>query len=730
MESHKQDSSKLHDALFSEYSVNESLTKHAQTHFFQYLTRESEKVLRQTDMKVLVKVSIFCSSKMVSLGFKNFSAFFDSELLNWKQHREIFMRFIDKSDFPGEDKQELHELVRSVDTSKEFFSKLNSIWKDLNIQGNNEIKKDVFYFTWLLFLYCRRVLAFRKNDLDDCAFLMVGVLTFILHRLPSHLSNSPVYIEKVRESFQVNEYESNFWTEKVSMVLTDYLNFLNYKKNNYFGILSRKFIKQNVSELSEFYGQMVNWDAFDERVLFEWEVERDVIDKDNRRPVNSKVLNYDDQISNFNEVISPNSRKSTPISSTMITIKWIQKIIRESFPDIREDNMELGELSGKVKQFQSIYENLLTSKGETSVITISYYQENLTLNLDISYFFLSLLKKIQKERNIDHEDLIYEKCLFLFCIEIVFFVKNYLQVTFIDLLDSYSCSGFDFFKNLSIFSNISRIPEGLKFHLEQIKIKILMHLGWKTNGSIHLTIQDYLSNSNSKPLEDNFNKYKGIFPEDYEKFFDQMMIQVGIHIDSLCKSLKIEQSLCEKIWKTVKYILSEKTEILFGKHICLIILCSIFAVKKLENPIKFNDIIHEYRKTFGEEREVFGEIKLNALETVGIVDYYNKVFVNEVKDFIDNRIQPLVPRVASLNPNNSLVELVNSAGQQKLSPITTPRTQCLMASPNAAVKNYLPIRPLTFEVKGSLNPPKFMRMVLGQEFDDSIPEPVIKKNNE
>jgi hypothetical protein len=411
----------------------------------------------------------------------------------------------------------------------------------------------------------------------------------------------------------------------------------------------------------------------------------------------------------------------------MMTLKWLQKTIRENFPDILNGQIEL---SGKSHELQVIFDNLLERRGESSTMTISYSKKTAALNLKVSYFFIALHRKVLKERSGEGEDETLQKCLFIFCVETLFFIKNYVLISFVDLLDSFLCSGFDFFRCFSVFSSISAMPEGLKFHMDQIKVKILMHLGWKINGSIHQTIQDYLRNSNSKPLEDNFNKYKGIFPEDYEKFFDQMIIQVGIHIDLLCKSLKIEQTLCEKIWKTVKFILSEKTEILFGKHICLIILCSIFAVKKLENPLKFNDIIHEFRKTFGEEREVFSEIALNSSETVGIVEYYNKVFVNEVKDFIDNRIQPLAPRVASLNPSNSLVELVSNAGQQKKSPITTPRTQCLLASPNAVGKNYLPIRPLTFEVKDQLNTPRFMINVLNQEFDESIPEPVIKKNNE
>ena len=56
-------------------------------------------------------------------------------------------------------------------------------------------------------------------------------------------------------------------------------------------------------------------------------------------------------------------------------------------------------------------------------------------------------------------------------------------------------------------------------------------------------------------------------------------------------------------------------------------------LKALADSLKFNVIIHEYWKIFGEEKGIFTEIKMPNNKKVGIVDYYNTIFVNEVKNY-------------------------------------------------------------------------------------------------
>ena len=732
MEAYQQDSTKLNDALFSEYFVNASLTQPSKELYFKYLEAESVDNLRSTQLKFFLKVSVFCSAKKLSIEFNSFSSFFATELVAWKLHRESFIRFINNSQLPEATRGEMQELVKSVDISKTCFSKLNSVWKKFNLQGNPEMAKMVFNCIWLIFLSARKALILRPNDLDDCVYLMVGVLAFASCRMPSRLALSSHSFDSLKEIFKVTENEVNFWTEKILNFCKERFlpNGLQVKKENLQGIFSWKSLKHNIDKISSAYQETLTWDLFDERALCEWEVEQRVMDKRSNRTVQSKVLKYEDQVTNFNEILNSKSNSSTPISYTMETLSWIKDIITEHYPNIGQVSENIEILPEKLQNLQSTFENLMLSKGETACITISVCIEDSNIQLKMIHFFEAMYQKVVKDRNLECEEESFEKSLFVFCIECVFFVKNFVAICFADLLDEYSCSGFDFYRNISVFLSIPQIPDRLKYHVEQIKVAILMDLGWKINGSIHLTIQDYLNNSNSKPLQDNFNKYKGIFPEQYEKFFDEMMIEVGIHIDLLCKSLKIEEPVCEKIWKTIKYILSERTEIFFGKHISLFILCCIFAVKRLEKPIKFNDIIHEYWKIFGEEKGIFADIKMPNGEKAGIVEYYNNVFVNEVKDFIDNRIQPLIPRVASLNPSNSLMEVLNSAGKHKKSPIVTPRTQCLLASPNVSGKNILVIKPLSFEFSEGHKVPRFIESVLNENNEDSIIEPIIKRNNE
>ena len=173
---------------------------------------------------------------------------------------------------------------------------------------------------------------------------------------------------------------------------------------------------------------------------------------------------------------------------------------------------------------------------------------------------------------------------------------------------------------------------------------------------------------------------------------------------------------------------SEKTEMIFGRHIAVIILCSIYAVTKLVNHIKFIEIKNEYWKVFEEDEGIFSALKLRDGEVVDIVEFYNKEFIQTMKYFIDDRVQTINPRVALLNPQSSLMEQINGATSSKKSPFTTPRTKYLLASPGNNGKLLCKGKILNFEHSEVPKIPRFVEMMLLENNEGIIPMPVIKKN--
>ena len=58
----------------------------------------------------------------------------------------------------------------------------------------------------------------------------------------------------------------------------------------------------------------------------------------------------------------------------------------------------------------------------------------------------------------------------------------------------------------------------------------------------------------------------------------------------------LNDNIKEKIWECMKHCLSVETDLLIDRHIDQIILCSIYAVCKMDTQIQitFNKIINQY----------------------------------------------------------------------------------------------------------------------------------------
>ncbi|OMJ67892.1 hypothetical protein SteCoe_34830 [Stentor coeruleus] len=628
------------------------------------------------------------------------------------------------------------QLAQSIHISQTCFYKLNTLWKSLDIKGNPSLLQQIQQTSWLLFISIRISKLSKTTSLSDCMYLLIGTLSFVLERLPSYLSSLKTLSSLHSISINYTDSERAFWHDRVLEFSKELLTPLGIliKKDNLQGILSRKYIKKNLCIISNFYESCLETGDFDERE-FKFTTKDCLKNKKNdiiKRNIKGKVLSYETEQSDCNDIINITDVSTTPMTMSMEMLKWISDIIQEKY--VREEMVfEKWFLNTEgALEYQEIIDKVIIDYGR-EIESLQYllnYQDSI-IEAKIMIFYDALYRKLTKEKfnelSFKYDERSFLTCLFVFCVEAVLYQKNITVISFTEVLDAFDCPGFDFFKFIPVFINIPKIPTHFKQHIAQIENKILMHIGWKESSPIHLLIQEYISNSNAEPQENNFNKFKGLFPEEYEIFFDRMVTEAGCRIDTLCKVLKIDKPIEEKIWSTVKFVLSERTEILFGRHISTIILCSIFAVSKLTNPIKFAVLADVYKKTYNEDEGIFSNIKLHIGKSSEIVEFYNTEFIQTAKEFLENQISPIKPRVAALGPNNSLAQQITGTSQQKKSPFTTPRTKKLLASPNTQACK---INILSFDCKDPPKIPRLVERMLLQNNEGVIPMPIIKKNNE
>ena len=70
-----------------------------------------------------------------------------------------------------------------------------------------------------------------------------------------------------------------------------------------------------------------------------------------------------------------------------------------------------------------------------------------------------------------------------------------------------------------------------------------------------------------------------------------MLLHTALEVHFICQSLKLSDQFNEHIWSTMKYILSSEPQLLIGRHLHQLIICSVYGICKVFNqPLKFQEI--------------------------------------------------------------------------------------------------------------------------------------------
>ena len=166
-------------------------------------------------------------------------------------------------------------------------------------------------------------------------------------------------------------------------------------------------------------------------------------------------------------------------------------------------------------------------------------------------------------------------------------------------------------------------------------------------------------------------------------FFAKVMRLSARRLADLCERLSLPAALTQQSYALVEHALYEHTSLLYNRHLDQVLLCAVYGACKVNKDtllkgrtVPFREIIYQYEKQPQCREEVFWTViltqtdpELEVKQQGDIIEFYNKVFVPEIKAFLLS--------LKSLN--------LPSAGP---SPMKSPNGP--MTSPNAAPMSPLP----------------------------------------
>ncbi|PKA54811.1 Retinoblastoma-related protein [Apostasia shenzhenica] len=128
-------------------------------------------------------------------------------------------------------------------------------------------------------------------------------------------------------------------------------------------------------------------------------------------------------------------------------------------------------------------------------------------------------------------------------------------------------------------------------------------------------------------------------------FFSKIIKLAAIRIRSLCDRLQLPHEAQERVYCLIQQILSQRTHLLFNRHIDQIILCCFYGVAKISHlDLTFKEIIYSYRRQPHCKPQVFRSVFVNWPSTshngktgedhVDIITFYNEIFIPSVKPLL------------------------------------------------------------------------------------------------
>jgi len=131
-------------------------------------------------------------------------------------------------------------------------------------------------------------------------------------------------------------------------------------------------------------------------------------------------------------------------------------------------------------------------------------------------------------------------------------------------------------------------------------------------------------------------------------YFAARRVQELCHeLQASCGGLEVSSTVVQQVWTALKHCLNEHVDLLLGRHLDQVLLCTLYGVAKNNHlPYLFKDIIEAYKKQGQSRPEIYRSVRIDLeipaqgeqgvtyIERDGIINFYNRIFLPCMKHFL------------------------------------------------------------------------------------------------
>mmetsp|Transcript_128 Transcript_128/g.427 ORF Transcript_128/g.427 Transcript_128/m.427 type:complete len:987 (-) Transcript_128:24-2984(-) len=413
------------------------------------------------------------------------------------------------------------------------------------------------------------------------------------------------------------------------------------------------------------------------------------------------------------------SPSQTPITSAMESAQWLCRLKGSAHPPAEPLSRFIRALSDDADQQHKLHAELaerpltLLSQVDTpapfSTSTPAEggsqspprMMESVREQIQTLYWraLLQILHKESERLKTERHDTllkndVFHRSLLACAAETVLKAHTLVTLTFPRILRLFHISAFEFVKVLESFVQVTTsLPNALKRHLQHVQDMVLEQHAWADTSPLFMLIQrqeqrglwpvEALRRASGSsgdgsgaagpaagPAAATADRQDRARTTSLEMFFSKLLPIVETVIFDLNQALsrviaepqtnKGAQSVSpirDQVYAIVKECLVHHHNLIQGRHIHQIILCTFYGVCKvnhLDPEVKFTTIIDKYKQACRYSTDVVYHIPLRNDTTGDIILFYNSTFIPEVKKILTSANKHPVPAMPIPRARNAL----------------------------------------------------------------------------
>ena len=608
---------------------------------------------------------------------------------------------------------ELQRIINNFAFSLTLFNKYEEVWDKVRLEGPEEDVRKIKDMGWLVFSLAKINLLQRRNEIVECACMLLGTFHFIVMNRGDSVQcaverDSDKVLRFLSEILKAHPEQVNVSATHLALMIEqfkkhDVLRGTQPNSSSVQGILDSPHLSYNLQSLNQHYIQKLLPDDIDEThfIFKQTKISTPLKPhvnyiKSTHRFSSQRVLNYEDDEnlsihSKLHEIKFPNQVSNspysiktfpppTPMTTAMEMDSWLNsqtdsqpmelpELVMEKLPASELEMVKRIIVEFK-KEFEVLFEKYEIGKVQTSsflrenfnIESIKQNEINSKVELTFKLFYKVLSGLIsneekQQELRSEARDLSivlknenFYKAILACCLETLLFIHNITALEFEEVLDLCKVTAFDAWKLMKNFIDFDpKIPTPLRQYFKNLELRVITSLAWNDSSPIPHLIKQHLSNN------------EDISHPALLMFCRRVLSHSAIRIMELSQMLGLDESIREEIWSVMKNALSEETELFINRHMDQIVISTIYGVCRAKNlNVTFNSLITKYTEFYSDSGKLFRQVRIDDMNTTGdIIQFYNEVFVRHMKNYLlalSRSTAPPVskPRLPAFNPSSPL----------------------------------------------------------------------------